>query len=197
MIDLVQQHLARARHRMQTQANKRRSERSFVVGDWIYLKLQPYVQASLAPQANQKLAFQFFGPYKILAHVGSVAYKLELPSTSTIHPVFHVSQLKRIVPSDVTLAQLPNSLTGIQIPEAILQRRLGVDGRLQVLIKWSGMSSSLATWEDFVALQQSFPGAPAWGQAGFLPGGMSALRMVIRLQKMVFRRWLHATHLKL
>jgi hypothetical protein len=62
MIDLVQQHLARARHRMQTQANKRRSERSFVVGDWIYLKLQPYVQASLAPRANQKLAFRFFGP---------------------------------------------------------------------------------------------------------------------------------------
>lgn len=130
MIELVQQHLARARHRMQTQAKKRRSERSFVVGDWIYLKLQPYVQASLAPRANQKLAFQFFGPYKILAHVGSVAYKLELPSTSTIHLVFHVSQLKRIVPSDVMLAQLPNSLTGIQIPEAILQRRLGVDGRL-------------------------------------------------------------------
>jgi hypothetical protein len=129
--------------------------------------------------------------------VGSVAYKLELPSTSTIHPVFHVSQLKRIVPSDVTLAQLPNSLTGIQIPEAILQRRLGVDGRLQVLIKWSGMSSSLATWEDFVALQQSFPGAPAWGQADFLPEGMSALRMVIRLQRMVFRRWLHAKHLNL
>jgi hypothetical protein len=56
---LVQQHLARAQLRMKGQADKKRSERSFVVGDRVFLKLQPYVQSSLAPRANQKLAFQF------------------------------------------------------------------------------------------------------------------------------------------
>ena len=37
----------------------------------------------------------------------------------------------------------------------------------QVLVKWSGMHPSLATWEDFDAIKQRFPRASAWGQAGF------------------------------
>lgn len=60
---LVHQHLLRTQRRMKHQADKHRSERSFAVGDWVFLKLQPYVQASLAPRSCQKLAFKFFGPY--------------------------------------------------------------------------------------------------------------------------------------
>lgn len=56
------------------------------MGDFVFLKLQPYVQASLAPRAHQKLAFRYFGPYKVLSKVELVAYKLELPLSSTIHP---------------------------------------------------------------------------------------------------------------
>jgi hypothetical protein len=43
----------------------------------------------------------------------------------------------------------------------------------QILVKWSNMSSSLATWEDTEALQQCFPTAPVWGQSGSYPGGVS------------------------
>jgi hypothetical protein len=98
MMDLVKQHLARAQLRMKVQADKKRYERSFQIGDMVYVRLQPYVQSSLAHRANQKLVFRFFGPFKVLSTVGSVAYKLELSASSTIHPVFHVSQLKRAVP---------------------------------------------------------------------------------------------------
>jgi len=52
MNTLVQQHLSRAQKRMKSQAGKHRLEREFAVGDWVYLKLQPYVQSSLAPRAN-------------------------------------------------------------------------------------------------------------------------------------------------
>jgi hypothetical protein len=41
----------------------------------------------------------------------------------------------------------------------------------QVLIKWSGWPNSLATWEKLIPLQQQFPEAPAWGQAGFQDRG--------------------------
>ena len=91
MNTLIQQHLARAQKRMKTQADKSRSEHQFAVGDWVYLRLQPYVQTSLAPCANQKLAFKFFGPFQVIARVGDVAYKLKLSEDLAIHPVFHVS----------------------------------------------------------------------------------------------------------
>jgi hypothetical protein len=94
MQELIRQHLLRAQDRMKRQADKGRSEHVFSVGDKVFLKLQPYVQSSLTRRANHKLSFRFFGPYKIVERLGSVAYKLELPPSSSIHPVFHVSQLK-------------------------------------------------------------------------------------------------------
>lgn len=94
MQSLIQQHLSRAQIRMKRQADKHRCERQFTVGDSVYLKLQPYVQSSLAKHANQKLSFCFFGPFKILEKISAVAYKLQLSPSSAIHPVFHVSQLK-------------------------------------------------------------------------------------------------------
>jgi hypothetical protein len=91
MQDLIHQHLLRAELRMQRQAYKHRSERSFAIGDWVYLKLQPYVQSSMLPRAHDKLSFKYFGPYQITSRVGSVAYRLALPNVSKIHPVVHVS----------------------------------------------------------------------------------------------------------
>ena len=120
MQSLIQQHLARARNRMKLQADKKRTERSFPLGAWVYVKLQPYVQTSLAPRANQKLAYRFFGPYKIEEKIGSVAYKLQLPPESTIHPVFHVSQLKGVIPTTHSASPLPVAFAGLQVPERIL-----------------------------------------------------------------------------
>lgn len=168
MTELIQQHLTRAHERMRIQANKSRSERQFSVGDWVYLKLQPYVQASLAPRSNQKLAFKFCGPFQVVQKIGAVAYKLLLPESSSIHPVFHVSQLKTAVPASHAVASLPQDLDGLQIPLKVLQRRVGNSGASvvpQVLVQWSGLPRSLVTWEDLEALQQRFPRAPAWGQA--------------------------------
>jgi hypothetical protein len=49
MQDLVHQHLVRAQLHMHRQADKHRSKQEFAVGDRVYLKLQPYVQASVMP----------------------------------------------------------------------------------------------------------------------------------------------------
>jgi len=97
MTDIIRQHLNRAKQRMKKYADQHRSERHFEVNDWVFVKLQPYIQSSLSQRANQKLSFKFFGPYRVLARVGTMAYQLELPASSSVHPVFHVSQLKKSV----------------------------------------------------------------------------------------------------
>ena len=95
MQDLLRQHLYRIRLRMKHQADKNRTGRVFAEGELVFLKLQPYVQSSVAPRAHHKLLFKYYGPYKILARVGEVAYHLDLPASSKIHPAVHVSQLKK------------------------------------------------------------------------------------------------------
>ena len=87
----------------------------------VFLKMQPYVQSTLAARANRKLAFKYYGPFKILARVGFVAYKLELPSPTSIHPVFYVSQLKQaILPGTLVTPSLPADIELHRIPEEIL-----------------------------------------------------------------------------
>ena len=50
-------------------------------------------------QANKdnKLSPKYYGPNKVLQKIGTMAYKLELPASSRVHPVFHVSCLKKII----------------------------------------------------------------------------------------------------
>lgn len=123
---LIQQQLHRAQQRMKSQADKIRTEREFSVGELVYLKLQPYIQSSVAPRSNQKLAFKYFGPFPIIQRIGKVAYKLQLSEDCRIHPVIHVSQLKRHVPSHIqvstTLDSIPDTNSEI-LPVAVLDRR--------------------------------------------------------------------------
>lgn len=59
-------------------------------------------------------------------------------------------------------------------PEAIIDRRLvnkGNAAHLQVLLKWSTLPSSFATWEDYEVTKKRFPQAPAWGQVVSKVGG--------------------------
>jgi hypothetical protein len=166
----VCQHLIRAQNKMKLQADKHRSDREFQQGDSVYLKAQPYVQTSLANRSSNKLAFRFFGPFDIIDRIGQSSYKLKLPDDCLVHPVFHVSQLKCVVPPHTIVStELPDQTNQLQLPVDILERRLqphnGV-AKPQVLVQWSHLPPTLTTWEDEDHLCQEFLRAPAWGQAG-------------------------------
>lgn len=90
MTNLVKQHLFWATDRMKKQADKFPSERSIQEGHCVLVKALSYVQSSVASRAHQKLAFKFFDPYLVLSRVGVVAYRVKLPASSSVDPVFHV-----------------------------------------------------------------------------------------------------------
>ena len=69
------------------------------MGSWRFSVCQtaPLSSIILAHRANEKLAPRFYGPFKVLKKIGPVAYKLDLPNTTSFYPVFHISLLKRAV----------------------------------------------------------------------------------------------------
>lgn len=96
LLNQLKANLHATNNRMQQTANASRRHVEFQEGVWVFLQLQPYRQQTVFKQALQKLACRFFGPYQIEEKISQVAYRLKLPYTSScIHPVFHVSLLKK------------------------------------------------------------------------------------------------------
>ena len=108
-------------------ADKKKLDKSFAVGDWVYLRLQPYKQSSVQSKKLGKLAPHFYGPFQVLQKVGEVSYKLDLLAGSLINHVFHVSNLKAKLGTHVVPRPTLPSMTVDQIlspePVAILATR--------------------------------------------------------------------------
>lgn len=99
-----------------------------MVGDRVWLRLQPYRQHSVARRGAQKLAKQYFGPFPVTKAIGKVACELKLPSQARIHLVLHVSMLKPFCgtpPSQIP--PLDDSIFGTRVlvsPNRILDTRM-------------------------------------------------------------------------
>ena len=76
---------------MKEHIDRQQSDRQFSVGDFIYVKLQPYYQMTVARRDYLKLSTRIFRPFQVVEKVDEVAYKLVLPLGAKIHLVFHVS----------------------------------------------------------------------------------------------------------
>ena len=134
------------------------------MGDFVYLRLVPYQYMSLASHSFHKLQPRFYGPFEVLAKVGSMAYKLKLPENSKLHPVFHVSSLKKHLGSQNSPTTPLPIITekGIlqDIPIAILDKRMmkkGNDAIIEVLVQWQNHTKEDATWELYHDLKTKFP----------------------------------------
>lgn len=110
-----------------------------------------------------KLDKRFYGPYCILERFGPVAYKIELPPSARVHPVFHCSLLKsHICPlppiSDSPPPPLP-AATPVIAPSTILNWRVDsstTPPTTLALVQWEGLSPEDATWENWQELQNSY-----------------------------------------
>ncbi|GKB80595.1 reverse transcriptase [Tanacetum coccineum] len=126
-IALLKFNMKTAQDRMKSYADKKRNDREFLVGDYVYLKLQPYRQLTMRLNKQHTLSAKFYGPFKVLEKVGKAAYKLELPPTAQVHSVFHVSQLKKCHSQELS--------------------KQGNIGVVYGLIQWSNGTKEDVTWE--------------------------------------------------
>lgn len=176
MIARLKMNLEKAQNQMKHMADKHRSERQFAVGDWVYLKLHPYRQVVI-----HQILWSLHGSNKI----GQVAYTLQLPQTTKIHPTFHVSLLKghhgppplsmdQSIPRqeglpDVMPPKIPDVVRSVR---TIKRKNAPV---VQWLIEWKHLPSEEATWEDASKIMQAYAFFDPWGKGSFRGGSLDTL----------------------
>jgi hypothetical protein len=123
----IRENLKIAQTRQKSYADKRRRDLSFRVEDYVYLKVSP-LRGTMRFHVKGKLAPRFVGPFKIVKRIGKLTYKLDLPpSLARVHPVFHVSQLRKClrVPEEQVHTEaldLQDTLEYVEHPIKILDR---------------------------------------------------------------------------
>ncbi|CAM8923281.1 unnamed protein product [Rhodiola kirilowii] len=168
-----------ARTRMEQQANSHRQHKEFAVGNWVYVRLQPYRQSSVCPRRSNKLDRRFYGPFAITARVGTIVYRLALLPHAKIHNVFHISLLRKCInPATSQSTTLPDSFVDFRPapqPEDILAHRCvktATGWSDQLWVHWSGEPASVATWETIDSIREDFPAFDLDAKVAFDDGEM-------------------------
>ena len=113
-----------------------------------------------------KLNPRYIGPFQILARIGPVAYRLELPSElSAVHNVFHVSNLKKCLSDDTPAIpleeiQVDERLNFIEEPIEIMDRevkRLKQSHIPIVKVRWNSRRGPEYTWEREDEIKRKYP----------------------------------------
>lgn len=165
MITELKQQLQEAQQRMKYYADQHRTERIFEVGDWVWLKLVAFRQGSVQHRGNTKLSPKFYGPFQVIAKIGKVAYKLQLPVSAKIHDIFHVSQLKQFRGALPVTTEVPSWLCSASnmVPQSIIDKRMipfQNVAKVEYLVQWAGQDVSQATWVDALQFCNKFPDFP-------------------------------------
>ncbi|GKA95347.1 putative reverse transcriptase domain-containing protein [Tanacetum coccineum] len=125
----IKHRLHASRDRQRNYADKRRKLLEFQVDDKVMLKVSPW-KGVICFGKRGKLNPCYIGPFKILAKVGTVAYRLELPKKlSRVHSTFHVSNLKKCLsdePLTISLDEIhvDDKLNFIEEPIEIMDREV-------------------------------------------------------------------------
>ena len=157
MLESMRKNLAEAREQLQQakkwQAdsyNKRHVALSLAVGDQVMLSSK---HIELKASLSSKLKVKWLGPYKVVKVVSPVSYQLELPrGLHRLHPVFHVSKLKRHVKGSPLLAAPaaePVLVDGEEEYEVqSIAKHKQVRGVMQYLVVWKNAPLHEAQWKS-------------------------------------------------
>nr|GEU96348.1 reverse transcriptase domain-containing protein [Tanacetum cinerariifolium] len=161
----IKQRLQATRDRQKSYTDVRREPLEFQVGDKVMLKVSPWKGVARFGKRG-KLNPRYIGPFKVLAKVGTVAYRLELPQQlSTVHSTFHVSNLKKFL-SDEPLAipldelHIDDKLYFVEEPVKIMNqeiKRLRQSHISIIKVRWNSKRGPEFTWEREDQFKEKYP----------------------------------------
>ncbi|GJX37513.1 putative reverse transcriptase domain-containing protein [Tanacetum coccineum] len=161
----IKKRIQAALDRQKSYADRRRKPLEFEVGDKVMLKVSPW-KGVIRFGKRGKLNPRYIGPFRIIAKVGTLAYRLELPEQlSQVHSTFHVSNLKKCFvdePLAIPLEeiQIDDKLHFIEEPVEIMDRevkRLKQSCIPIMKVRWNSRRGPEFTWERKDQMKKKYP----------------------------------------
>ena len=144
-LEVAQGNMRVAQERMTKQANRRRKDITYKVGDMVWLSSTNIT----TERPSKKLDDKQLGPFKILAHKGH-SYQLDLPESMRNYGVFHVKLLRKDpdnpLPGQINPPPQPTVVADEEewpVEEILAARRHY--GRVQYKVKWQNIDRD-NTW---------------------------------------------------
>jgi hypothetical protein len=165
-VRVIRENLKMAQMRQKSYHDKGTAPRHFEVGDYVYLKVPP-TKGVQRFGVKGKLAPRYIGPYEVKELCGPVAYRIQLPERfSTVHNVFHVTQLKKgmPVPKNEVITEanawIELDFSLVEHPLRVLDQKERKTRRQTIRmykIQWSHHTEEEATWETEEYLNAKYP----------------------------------------
>nr|GEW45928.1 putative reverse transcriptase domain-containing protein [Tanacetum cinerariifolium] len=161
----IKQRIQAARDRQKSYADLKRNLMEFQVGDKVMLKVSPW-KGVVRFGKRGKLNPRFVRPFKVIARVESVAYKLDLPKElSRVHNTFHVSNMKKCYANEPLAVPLDglhfdDKLQFVEEPVEIMDREVKQlrTSRVPIFkVRWNSRRGPEFTWEMEDQFKKKYP----------------------------------------